>query len=81
MTPGFHYLEQIQDLIQANGWEGQLVLEVLDDVDRKRVRVRLGEQHPTAPLEVINEYDEFLNPLEQVQQECLRALRTGRPGI
>ena len=34
-----------------------------------------------APLEIVNDYREEFNPLEQVQQECLRALRTGRPGL
>jgi hypothetical protein len=76
------FLDQISELIRANGWEGQLKLELLaENESAAHVRVRLSQNHPVAPLAIVNEYMEGTHPLEQVQQECLRALRTGSPGI
>jgi hypothetical protein len=77
MTDHSEYFEQIQELIQANGWEKLLTAECVPPY----VVVKLGEGHSTAPLEIVNHYAEGVNPIEQIQQECLRALRTGRPGI
>ena len=73
------YFDQITEVIQANGWEKQLTIELLQP--SHGVRVRLGKTHPIAPSEIVNDYQEGIHPLEQVQQECLRALRTGSPGI
>jgi hypothetical protein len=73
------FLEQINELILANGWEGQLLVELIDS--SQIVRIRLNSSHPIAPLEIINDYQEGVHPLEQVQQECLRALRTGSAGL
>jgi len=81
MTDHDGFLDQINELIRANAWEGQLIVELVPSSVPSAVRVSLSAAHPTAPSEVINQYVEGLNPLEQVQQECLRALRTGRPGI
>ncbi len=83
------FLDEIYDLLQANGWEGQLVLEVLQSStlsqdngsQRQIVRVLLSQDHPFAPSEIVNEYEEGVHPLEQIQQECFRALRTGRSGL
>lgn len=79
MTPNF--VDQIKDLIQANGWEGQVVVEQINPSSPAVVRVTLSDHHPSAPAELINEYLEGVNSLEQIQSECLRSLRTGRPGI
>ena len=84
---GSEFYHQIQELISANGWETQLSLEIIQGVDpssigaRTTVRVRLPAHHPVSPSEIVNEYTEGVHPLEQIQQECLRALRTGHPGI
>lgn len=76
------FLEQIQELLAANGWEKELSLEVLNpEAEGRTIRIRLPTHHPVSPLEVINEYTEGVNPLEQIQQECLRALRTGHSGL
>ena len=76
------YEEQICELIRANGWEGQLsVVDIEPEGGPQKVRVKLSENHPVAPGESVNDYIDGIHPLEQVQQECLRALRTGRPGI
>ena len=82
MSQAFFYLEQIKELIHSNGWDGQFDIEVIEEsAEAQTIRIRLSERHPTAPCEIVNDYREGMNPLEQVQQECLRALRTGRPGV
>jgi hypothetical protein len=80
------FIAEIEEIIRANGWEGQLIVEALggnptDSDSRQTVRIKLSSQHSVAPLEIVNEYTDGVHPLEQVQQECLRALRTGYPGI
>lgn len=78
------FREQIEEVISANGWESELVLETLEAAGPgvpERVRVKLLHPHPSEPHGVVNDYTEDVHPLEQIQQECLRALRTGRPGI
>lgn len=65
------FAEQVRDLFSANGWEGLLEIE---DLGSGRIRVKLQDGS------LVNEYTEGVSPLEQVQYECLRALRTGRPG-
>jgi len=83
------FANQILELIRENGWEGLLNVEdmptnhaVPGQVSSGQwVRVSLGTEHRTAPSELVNEYCESIHSLEQIQQECLRALRTGRPGI
>ena len=72
------YLNLIDELIRSNGWEDQLLVEW---VENSIVRIRLSQNHPVAPLDIVNDYLEGTHSLEQVQQECLRAIRTGRPGI
>lgn len=77
-----NFLEQIHELFEANGWKNELTTEMISSSDSvPRVRVRLVKNHPIAPLGIVNEYQEGINSLEQIQSECLRALRTGRPGI
>jgi hypothetical protein len=78
------FREQIEDVISANGWERDLIVETLQAPGPgipEQVRVRLVRPHPTEPGGLVNDYTDGVHPLEQVQQECLRALRTGRPGI
>lgn len=77
------FKEQIEDLIQANGWEGLLTVEPLLEGNpaAKGVRVKLSSEHSTAPSTIVNDYLEGVHSFEQIQQECLRALRTGRTGI
>lgn len=77
-----NYRDQIEELLSANGWDGKFILEVLPGPpgSPQVVRVTMKEPHPAEPSGLVNEYNEALNPLEQVQQECLRALRTGRVG-
>ncbi len=73
------YLDRILDLIESNGWSRELQLEILSDSPTV-VRVRLGSDHRSSPGDLVNDYTDGVHPLEQVQQECLRALRTGRIG-
>jgi hypothetical protein len=73
------FLNQVKEIIEANGWENLLVIEILDG-NPDTLRIRLGKEHPIAAMEVVNDYTSGVSSLEQVQQECLRALRTGRPG-
>lgn len=73
------FLNQILEIIAANGWDGLFQLEVVAK-NPTVVRIRLGDKHQSAPQELVNDYTEGVHPLEQVQQECLRALRTGRIG-
>ncbi len=75
------FLIQIEELLKSNGWSHQFILEVVSTTPgATRVEIRLSKEHAVAPLDIVNCYEEALHPLEQVQQECLRALRTGRPG-
>jgi hypothetical protein len=78
-----NYFDQIEDLVRANGWEKVLIVERVSAAGQSpiMVQIRLQSNHLTAPNEIVNVYVENVHPLEQVQQECLRALRTGRPGI
>ena len=78
-----NYFDQIEDLIIANGWEKVLIVEWVSAAGQMpiMVQIRLQSNHLTAPNAIVNVYVENVHPLEQVQQECLRALRTGRPGI
>lgn len=73
------FIQEISELIEANGWSHDLVVQWVEE--DQVVRIRLSSQHPISPNELINDYREGLHPLEQVQQECLRALRTGSPGL
>ena len=77
------YLDQIQNLLQANGWEQLLLTELVSaaGVSPVMVQIRLHADHLSAPLEVVNIYVENIHSLEQIQQECFRALRTGRSGV
>lgn len=78
------FYTQILEMIDANGWSGQFkVVECSESTVKSPVRIQiyLSEHHPVAPSELINLYEEGVNPLEQIQQECLRALRTGRSGV
>lgn len=76
------FLEQIQELFNLNGWENLLIVELVSQSnDTPVAAVKLAANHGTAPLDLVNEYTFGVHPLEQIQQECLRALRTGRPGI
>ena len=78
------FYTQILELVEANGWSGDLVIIELDSSvsdSRVRVQVSLSTHHSVAPSELVNIYDEGIHSVEQVQQECLRALRTGRSGI
>lgn len=79
MTPSF--IDQIRELVRANGWEDQLMIEEWGTPSQPVIRVRLSAAHPSAPSELVNDYQEGISSLEQVQQECLRAIRTGRPGL
>jgi hypothetical protein len=78
-----NYFDQIEDLVKANGWEKVLIVERVSAAGQSpiMVQIRLQSNHLTAPNAIVNVYVENVHPLEQVQQECLRALRTGRPGI
>lgn len=77
-----NFLEQILELFEANGWKHQLTTEMISSSDSaSKIRVRLLNNHPIAPSGIVNDYQEGINPLEQIQSECLRALRTGRSGI
>lgn len=71
------FREQIEELLDANGWKGKFVIE---DLSPTSVRLRLKDPHPAEPSGMVGDYTEGTNPLEQVQGECLRALRTGRTG-
>lgn len=73
------YVQNIQELLEANGWAQQLTLE--PNETRGIVQIFLPADHPVSPNGLVNEYAPDYSPLEQVQQECLRALRTGHPGI
>jgi hypothetical protein len=78
------FREQIEDIISANGWDGEVVVETLQAGQPgvpEQVRVKLKTPRPAEPSGVVNDYTDGIHPLEQIQQECLRALRTGRPGI
>jgi hypothetical protein len=78
------FREQIEDVISANGWERDLVIETLQAAGPgvpERIRIRLARPHASEPDGLVNDYTDGVHPLEQIQQECLRALRTGRPGI
>jgi len=78
------FKEQIEEVLSANGWEQDLVVETPQQPQPgvpELVRIRLARPHPNEPSGVVNDYTEGVHPLEQIQQECLRALRTGRPGI
>lgn len=78
------YYAQILEMIEANGWLGKFTLSLSEDSEDQtsvRIHVYLSEQHPVAPSELINIYEEGVHSLEQIQQECLRALRTGRSGV
>ncbi len=75
------FIEQVKELIQANGWENELQIELISDSGQSGVRIRLSENHLTSASQLVNEYWEGISSLEQIQQECLRALRTGRTGI
>lgn len=68
--------KQLQELLHFNGWEELILIERIET----GFRLKLSPSHRTAPLDIINDYP-VGSPLEQVQQECLRSLRTGRPGI
>ncbi len=82
ILPILEFRDQVLELIQANGWEGLFQIELLPKGDCPTVlRVRLGQNHLVAPLDIVNDYSPSVHGLEQVQQECLRALRTGRAGI
>jgi hypothetical protein len=74
-----NFIREISELIEANGWSHELKVDWIEE--DQVVRVRLTSQHPISPNEIVNDYREGLHPLEQVQQECLRALRTGSPGL
>lgn len=78
-----NYFDQIEDLVKANGWEKVLIVERVSAAGQSpiMVQIRLQLNHLTAPNAIVNVYVENVHPLEQVQQECLRTLRTGRPGI
>jgi hypothetical protein len=78
------FREQIEEILEANGWEKDVVVETLQEPQPgipARVRVRLARPHANEPSGIVNDYTDGIHPLEQIQQECLRALRTGRPGI
>jgi hypothetical protein len=84
--PHSDYVLQILELIEANGWTAELTLEIIPGerhpaTTPEIVRVKLSSNHPISPNGLINEYQEGQHPLEQIQQECLRALRTGHPGL
>ncbi|HUP56261.1 MAG TPA: hypothetical protein VM598_02335 [Bdellovibrionota bacterium] len=78
------FKEQIEEVISANGWDSQLVVERLPATAPgapESVRVRMRIPHVAEPSGMVGDYVEGVHPLEQVQQECLRCLRTGHPGI
>jgi hypothetical protein len=78
------FREQIEEILSANGWEHDVVVETLQEPQPgipELVRVRLVNPHANEPSGIVNDYTDGVHPLEQVQQETLRALRTGRPGI
>ena len=79
MSSEFEFLEQIRELISANAWEKDLIVEA--DPAQKMVRIKLTAAHRVEPNALVGEYYEGIQGLEQVQSECLRALRTGRTGI
>jgi hypothetical protein len=81
MAPSSMYLENIKELISANGWEKQLIVEQISENPLVQVRISLTPSHSIAPGAIVNEYSEGVHPFEQIQQECLRALRTGSPGL
>lgn len=77
-------MNQIIELLEENGWTGLIVVEQIsapEDESPEVVEVRLADNHSTAPGDLVNVYTDGIHPLEQVQQECLRSLRTGRPGL
>ena len=73
------FIQDIEEIIEANNWIGQLEIEPLPP--SSRVRIRISSSHPFFPSEIVNDYSPEENPLEQLQQDCLRALRTGSSGI
>jgi hypothetical protein len=78
------YYSQILELLESNGWTGLFEVEILNKEHNdaeQTVRIRLGLKHLTNPGDIVNDYCESRHPLEQIQQDCLRALRTGRTGI
>ena len=93
------FLNQILDLIEANGWTRDLVVTELSSSSSSssssshsvdphsplrpsvRIQIHLSAHHSLAPSELVNIYEEGIHSLEQVQQECLRALRTGHSGL
>lgn len=72
------FIIQVNEIIEANGWNDDLRVE---EVSNEQVRITLGPNHPICPGEFVNDYYQGMTPFEQIQSECLRALRTGRTGI
>jgi hypothetical protein len=68
---------QVEELLDANGWKGKFAIE---DLSPTSVRLRLTDPLPAEPSGMVGDYTEAMNSLEQIQYECLRALRTGRTG-
>jgi hypothetical protein len=84
MVHSSNYLNQIIELLEENGWGGLFEVTSQEEpglASGESVQIKLGAGHPTAPGDLVNIYTEGVHPLEQIQQECLRSLRTGRPGI
>jgi hypothetical protein len=81
-------LDEVNELIDGNGWERELVAERVDGSGGPAapgapsfVRVRRRSSAvPPADGDVVNLYPEDALSHEQVMQECLRFLRTGRIG-
>jgi hypothetical protein len=77
------FVDRILELLAENGWSESFRVEEIPPHEgaSKLVRVRLSDSHPVGPGDIVNDYIENVHSLEQVQYECLRAVRTGRPGI
>jgi len=72
------FLEDVRDILRSNGWDPVLEAEIIEP-DLVRVRKKSAKNPPDVD-DVVNVYPVGSTPLEQVMQECLRFLRTGRIG-